>query len=85
MVRMRTNNESNAYCCECGNGRNNSLELFDICIGGQIFTICDLCNEQLFQKTLRATCNVNSKVKRPSDMAIIRKRQIGKREEESLS
>ena len=78
MIKMRTNREPDDKCCECGNARNESLELFDICIGGQIFTICDLCNEQLFQKTLTATCNVNRKVKQPSDMAIIRKRRASK-------
>lgn len=77
MVKMRTNSEPDAQCCECGNDRNKSLEMFDICIGGQIITICDLCNEQLFNKTLRAACNVHHKVKQPHDMAIIRKRQAG--------
>lgn len=75
MLRMRTNNELGVKCCECGNGRKDSLELFDVCIGGQIFTICDLCNEQLLQKSLRASCKVNDRVKRPSDMAIIRRRR----------
>ena len=76
MIKMRTNGEPDAKCCECGNGKKDSLELFDICIGGQIFTVCDLCNEQLFQKTLKATCKVNGKVKQPSDIAIVRKRQV---------
>lgn len=83
MVKMRTNSEPDARCCECGNGRDKSLELFDICIGGQIFTVCDLCNEQLLYKTLKAARNVNHKVKQASDMAIIRKRHTDK-EEESL-
>lgn len=74
MIRMRTNKDANAKCCECGNDRINSLEMFDVCICGQIFTICDLCSDMLLQKTLVASCNVNCKVKSPHDMAIIRKR-----------
>lgn len=74
MIRMRTNKEDSAQCCECGNNRDESLELFDVCIGGHISTICDVCNEALLSKTLVATCKVNSKIKQPHDMAIIKRR-----------
>lgn len=75
MIKMRTNNEPDAKCCECGNGRHQSLELFDICIGGQIFTICDACNEKILSKTLSAEVMKNGRVKSQQDMAIIRKRK----------
>ena len=45
---MRHNNNANSVCCECGDKRNQVLEMFDVCVGGNIFTICDKCNEQLF-------------------------------------
>ena len=73
-IRMRTNTKADATCCECGQPRNKVLEMFDIQVGGNIFTICDLCNEALFYKTLRATCNVNGKVKTKQDMYIIHQR-----------
>lgn len=75
MIKMRTNRDYEAVCCECGNGRDRSLELFDIRISGHTFTICDLCNARLLQKTLSADCNVNSKTKNKNDMEIIRARK----------
>ena len=78
-IRMRINKDGNAKCKVCGNGRDKSLELFDIAFTDKnIITICDLCNEVLFNKTLRATCGVNHKVKSQADMAIIRNRSAAK-------
>ena len=74
---MRINKDSSAQCCECGSSRSKSLEMFDICIGGNILTICDLCNDIIFQKSLKATCIVNGKVKSKRDMEIVRKRKEG--------
>lgn len=73
-IKMRNNNDSDAVCCECWETQSQVLNMFDICIGGQIFTICDRCNEQLFNKTLSAECYKNGRVKSQQDMAIIRKR-----------
>lgn len=74
-IKMRTNKEPGARCCECGAGRKTSLDMFDVCIGGTIQTICDLCNEDLFRKTLTATCNVNHRLKSQQDMQIITRRK----------
>lgn len=74
-IRMRINKDGNAKCKVCGATRKNSLELFDISFTDKnIITICDLCNETLFNKTLRATCGVNGKIKSQSDLKIIRNR-----------
>ena len=73
-IKMRNNNDSDAVCCECWETQSQVLNMFDVCIGGQIFTICDRCNEQLFNKTLSAECYKNHRVKSQQDMAIIRKR-----------
>lgn len=75
MLRMRTNMEQDSVCCECGNSWHNSLEMFDICIGDYVFTICDRCNDLLFKKTLKASCSVNSKLKKKEDMEIIMRRK----------
>lgn len=78
-IKMRTNKESNAFCESCGNKRNQSLELFDICIGGTILTICDKCNEELLKKSLSASCKVNEKIKSKQDLKIIRNRNKSRR------
>lgn len=79
MIRMRINKDDDAKCKVCGATRKNSLELFDIAFTDKnIITICDLCNEVLFNKTLRAMCGVNGKVKSQADMAIIRNRSAAK-------
>lgn len=73
-IRMRNNREQDSVCCECGEHRKDVLEMFDICIGGHISTICDECNEALFYKTLAGVCNRNARVKTPHDMQILRRR-----------
>ena len=76
-IRMRNNKDTNSVCCECGDPRKEVLDMFDVCIGGNIFTICDRCNEALFFKTLSAECAKNARVKTPEDMKVIRKRANG--------
>ena len=52
---MRTNKSFDAVCKVCGATRKNSLDLFDIAFTDKhIITICDMCNEQLFNKSLKA-------------------------------
>lgn len=79
MIKMRHNNNADAICVECGNTLNEALNLFDICIGGNIFTICDECNKELFFKTLKADCFVNGRVKKQSEINKIYKRAWKKR------
>lgn len=74
-IKMRNNKDRGATCCECGEGQDNVLNMFDICVGGKIFTICDCCNEKLFRKTLSASVMVNGRVKSQRDMSIIRSRK----------
>lgn len=74
-IKMRNNTKPEAICCECGEGQKDVLNMFDLCIGGNIFTICDACNEKLFSKSLSAECMKNGRAKSQKDMAIIRKRK----------
>lgn len=78
-IKMRHNNDPEATCCECWETASEVLNMFDICLGGEVFTICDRCNEELLIKTLRAECFKNGRVKSPHDMAIIRKRGYRRR------
>lgn len=75
-IKMRNNSKPDAVCCECGENQKQVLNMFDLCIGGNIFTICDACNEKLFSKSLSAECMKNGRLKSPQDIAIIRKREI---------
>lgn len=74
-IKMRHNNKEDAMCCECGAGQNDSIDMFDICIGGDIHTLCDLCNEQVLNKTLHAECYKNGRVKSSKDMRVKRIRK----------
>lgn len=74
-IKMRNNNDKDAICCECGDSQSQVLNMFDLCIGGQIFTICDACNEKILSKTLSAEVMKNDRVKSQQDMAIIQKRK----------
>ena len=74
-IRMRNNSKSDAVCCECGESQKDVLNMFDLCIGGNIFTICDVCNEKIFNKCLSAELVKNGRVKSQQDIAIIRKRK----------
>ena len=74
-IKMRNNTKQEAICCECGEGQKEVLNMFDLCIGGNIFTICDVCNEKIFSKCLSAEVMKNGRVKSQHDMAIIRKRK----------
>ena len=75
MIKMRNNTKPNAICCECGKGQKEVLNMFDLCIGGNIFTICDVCNEKIFSKCLSAEVMKNGQLKSQRDLAIIRKRK----------
>lgn len=77
-IKMRNNYNSDAVCCECGETQNRVLNMFDLCIGGKIFTICDECNEKIFYKCLSAECMKNARVKSKQDIAIIHRRKSRK-------
>lgn len=77
-IKMRNNTKSDAVCCDCGDKQNEVLNMFDLCIGGNIFTICDVCNEKIFSKCLSAEVMKNGRVKSQHDMAIISKRHHAK-------
>lgn len=73
-IKMRNNTHEDACCCDCGETQKQVLNMYDICIGGTVFTICDRCVEQLQSKTLKAIVERNGRVKSGRDMAIIRRR-----------
>lgn len=73
-IKMRNSKDPNSVCCNCGDPRKDTLEMFDLCIGTTILTICDVCNNQILDKTLKGEVNKNGRIKTPHDMQVIRKR-----------
>ena len=75
-IKMRKNKDVNAICCECGEKQEEVLDMFDLQIGDNVLTLCDRCNEKVLNKTLKAECYKNGRVKSGRDMAIKRDRKI---------
>lgn len=75
-IKMRKNVNVDAVCDECHSTVKQSLDMYDICLCGQTFTICDACNEKLLNKTLKANCLTNGRVKSNKDLAITQQRRI---------
>lgn len=73
MIKMRVNANKSSICNECGTKHKDALEMYDLVLCGRQFTLCKDCVEVLFQKTLRADCMYNAKLKRPEDMKRIRR------------
>lgn len=74
-IKMRNNTNPYAICCECGDNQSDVLNMFDFCINGTIFTICDECNQKILDKCLKAEVLKNGRVKTPRDLAVIRNRR----------
>ena len=75
-IKMRICKDGEAKCKICGQPRDKSLEIFEIAFTEkQVIRICDLCNEQLLSKSLKASCIVNHRVKSPIDMKVIGNRK----------
>lgn len=76
---MRICKDEEAVCKVCGKSRRESLEIFELQFTEkQIIRICDLCNEALLNKSLKAVCLINHRTKSNADMRIIRSRNIKK-------
>lgn len=75
-IKMRTVRDPDAVCKICGATRRQSLEIFEIMFTEKAkLTLCDLCNDKLLYKTLKASCNVKGKLKSKEDIAVINKRK----------
>ena len=74
-IKMRNNTDSKAICYECKETQEQVLNMFDLCVGDTILTICDACNEKVLDKCLKAECMKNSRTKSNKDMQIINKRR----------
>ena len=90
MINMRLTKDSCPICSACGNGKDLSVEIFDVRLapaksGVIMFRLCDKCISEMFDKTLKARCMVDGMVKSSKQIAVIngRKRaEMKKRENE---
>lgn len=75
-IKMRVCKDEEAVCKICGTPRDKCLEIFEISFTEkQIIRICDLCNEALLTKSVKASCMINNRTKSNIDMKIIQNRQ----------
>lgn len=68
VVKMRVNENKNSVCEGCGIKWKNTKEMYDIMICSHKFTLCYDCIDQIFHKTLSASCKYNAKLKSQEDM-----------------
>ena len=68
MIKMRVNTSKSSICNECGTKYKDTLEMYDLVLCGQQFTLCKDCVEVLFHKTLKADCMYNAKLKSQEEL-----------------
>lgn len=78
-IKMRVNKNEDAICDICHKSRKSVLDMFDLSLNNHIFTLCDICNDSLFNKTLKANCYTNHRLKDKHDMKIIQNRNKASR------
>ena len=80
MINMRISKDNEVTCNCCGKDGKESVQMFDMRIqipkqSALILHICDKCVSEMFDKTLKARCMVDSMVKSSKQMAIINGRK----------
>lgn len=78
-IKMRLRKAKDTDCEACGCKPKEMLDEFDIMIGDTMVTLCDDCVKTLFDKTLKAHCYTNGRVKQQNEIRIINARKIAKR------
>lgn len=71
MIKVRHTVNKDALCCECGANKDEVLNMFDFCIGENIFHICNFCNEKLSERSNHVLCFVNRRVKTRREISVI--------------
>lgn len=81
-VKMRVNKNDDCTCTSCGHTKKLSVDMFDVMIGDNVFHVCDICMNEMFDRALSAVSYTNGRVKQPSE---IRKKNMRRRMEEARS
>lgn len=79
-IKMRISKSKYDVCSACGNGKDKSVEMFDVLLapaktGSTIFRLCDKCISEMFDKTLKARCMIDGMIKTPQQMRVINGRK----------
>ena len=77
-IKMRVNKEKESECFVCKTIWQNTHEMYDLRFESKLdetrtLTLCKTCVDELFSKTLRASCLYNGRVKSKEDMDRIRR------------
>ena len=77
-VRMRVNKDKESKCKLCNTPYMYTPEMYDLQLANDesgksvVFNLCKKCTDEIFHKTLKASCNYNAKVKTKEDMQRVR-------------
>ena len=77
-IKMRVNKEKESECFVCKTTWQNTHEMYDLRFESKLdetrtLTLCKTHVDELFNKTLRASCLYNGRVKSKEDMERIRR------------
>lgn len=79
-VKMRVLKPTDSgECASCGCAKDKCVDMFEVAVGGVRFKVCDLCMEEVVQKSLRAVCHTNGRVKTQREIMIKNKRSQWRR------
>lgn len=71
MIKMRINKNKESICFNCHCIWKNTPEMYDLSIGfdkQRILPLCQNCLNEIFKKSLKASCNYNARIKSKEDM-----------------
>lgn len=74
-IKMKVNNKDDAICLSCGASKKESLDIFDVKVGSEIFQLCDFCMESMLFKSVKAVSHTNGRVKSKKELCIINERK----------
>lgn len=74
-IKMRVLQDKKHDCDCCGVSAKNSLDMFELRFGDMSIIMCDKCNNILFNKTLKASCYTDGRLKSQDDINIINERK----------
>ena len=77
-IKMRVKKEKESECFVCKTIWLNTKEMYDLRFESNLdetrtLTLCKSCVDELFNKTLRANCLYNNRIKSKEDMERIRR------------
>lgn len=78
-IKMRVNTNRASVCGECGCGWKDTGEMYDLVLCNVKHTLCKEHLDVVFQKTLKASCLYNSKLKSQEDLRRAERAKLRKR------